>query len=270
MKIAVVTFECDPGKCRRLSFPNKRKYCQQHGYTFVSGRKRLLTDRPASWSKLAYVLRAMPAHDWVFWSDADSLIIATDRRLEELIDPSYDFIVSMDAKGLNMGQFLAKSCSWTKHLLQSLIDYPHKQRQRTPHRVLHQKHWEQRALKLMIATEPWRSQFEEHAAVYPYHDPRNFNTWPRHATKDTFLVHYPGKQRDYWGQDLKELKMNDEKLEHVKRRWMREIYDRPEDVDRDSSYVWEGLLLGFLLGAGVPLNQSLEIARGAPGNGWEL
>ena len=35
MKIAVVSFECSPANDREISFPNKQRYCDKHGYDFI-------------------------------------------------------------------------------------------------------------------------------------------------------------------------------------------------------------------------------------------
>ena len=44
------------------------------------------------------------------------------------------------------------------------------------------------------------------------------------------------------------------KLEDLQKRWKDEVYDKADEVDVEGLFVWKGLLLGFLLGAGVPLD----------------
>lgn len=65
-------------------------------------------------------------------------------------------------------------------------------------------------------------------------------------------------------------RMTDEELQEIKDRWHKEVWDRSAKVDTGRRFNWEGVLLGFLLGAGMPLTQADEIAIEAPQNGWEI
>ena len=64
--------------------------------------------------------------------------------------------------------------------------------------------------------------------------------------------------------------MNAKQLKAIQERWQSEVFDKPDDIDSEGRYVWEGVLLGFLLGAGVPLEQAENIAIQAPRNGWQV
>lgn len=64
--------------------------------------------------------------------------------------------------------------------------------------------------------------------------------------------------------------MTKRELQKIQDRWHAEVYDKAEAVDPHDDYTWDGLLLGFLLGAGVPLQQADDIVVGAPTNGWKL
>lgn len=48
------------------------------------------------------------------------------------------------------------------------------------------------------------------------------------------------------------------------------IYSKGAEVDPHDDYIWEGVLLGFLLGRGLPLSMAQSIARGAPHNDWSI
>ena len=56
----------------------------------------------------------------------------------------------------------------------------------------------------------------------------------------------------------------------IKDRWMDEVYGNAGYLDPYEDYVWSGVLLGFLIGAGVSADEAQAIAEGAPGNGWEI
>lgn len=58
--------------------------------------------------------------------------------------------------------------------------------------------------------------------------------------------------------------MNDEELQEIARDWRREVFDQSDEIDPDNQYDWSGVLTGFLMGRGIPLWQSLEIAANAP------
>ncbi len=80
------------------SIENKRKYCEKHGYDFICIKKSLDKNRPIPWSKIKLLSNIFKTkkYKWVFWTDADSLIMNFNIKLEELIDNNYDFIVSGD------------------------------------------------------------------------------------------------------------------------------------------------------------------------------
>ncbi len=64
--------------------------------------------------------------------------------------------------------------------------------------------------------------------------------------------------------------MNAMDLHKIKDRWIEEVYDKADEVDPGEDYIWSNLLLGFLMGAGLPLAESYDIVLGAPENGWPI
>ncbi|MBA3721548.1 MAG: class I SAM-dependent methyltransferase [Parachlamydiaceae bacterium] len=119
-------------KIVNLSVENKNSYCQQHGYDFICGKESLDPSRPIQWTKIPLILKAMenPSYKWIFWTDADSLIMNLATPVEELIDEKYNFIIAKDFNGINAGQFLIKNCDWSKEFLKNIyahtecIDHP--------------------------------------------------------------------------------------------------------------------------------------------------
>lgn len=113
-EIAVVTLAVgeDFKDIVKIGIENKRNYCQQHGYDFICISESLDINRPIVWSKILAVLNLMKnkEYKWIFWSDADALIMNLATRLEELIDDDFDFIISKDLNGYNAGHFLIKNC----------------------------------------------------------------------------------------------------------------------------------------------------------------
>jgi hypothetical protein len=58
--------------------------------------------------------------------------------------------------------------------------------------------------------------------------------------------------------------MNEEELQEIAKDWRQDVFDHAEEIDPDNHFVWDGLLIGFLLARKVPLWQALEIAANAP------
>lgn len=106
---------------------SKRLYCERHGYDFICGQENLDPSRPLPWSKIKILQKVMenPNYKWIFWTDADSLIMNQAIKLEDLIDEKYNFIVTKDPNAMNTGQFFIKNCAWSRDLLVKVYnDHP--------------------------------------------------------------------------------------------------------------------------------------------------
>ena len=101
------------------SYDNKAAYCERHGYRFHAYTESLDTSRPIPWSKVLIILEIMedPDCEWVFWTDADSLIMNSKIKLKYFLDDRYDMIVASDFNGINTGQFFIRNCKWSKDFL---------------------------------------------------------------------------------------------------------------------------------------------------------
>jgi hypothetical protein len=120
-----------------LAVENHRRYCERHGYRFISDVP-VAADRPACWAKLPAMLDALEHHRWVLWADSDTLIFDPLRRLEDLCDPAFDLIVTSHdeffrlrgiprAEGLarmpiNTGVFLLQATPWSRDFLRRAYD----------------------------------------------------------------------------------------------------------------------------------------------------
>lgn len=60
------------------------------------------------------------------------------------------------------------------------------------------------------------------------------------------------------------------KLQKLQDRWHKEVFNRGKEIDSGNIFNWEGILLGFLLGAGLDLETAEEISIYAPNNGWKV
>jgi hypothetical protein len=89
-----------------VSFATKSKelYAKRYGYDYIVATEKLDTcygneqKRPleCAWTKLALISRILQNYDWVFWTDADSVILNFDTKLEEFLDEKYDIIAASE------------------------------------------------------------------------------------------------------------------------------------------------------------------------------
>ncbi|MEM7175922.1 MAG: DUF273 domain-containing protein [Chlamydiota bacterium] len=186
---------------------SKELYAKKHGYDFFVATQKLDTsfgikakvDLAPAWSKLALVAKILENYDydWVFLSDADSLILNLSMKLETLIAEDFDVILcteqpidglaspfSADKIYLNSGQILYKNCPFSKQLLKSAWQkYPNNQ----------PGFWDQKALISTLLEMP--PEESKRVLVQPS---RAFNLDPYYYRPGDFLVHMWG----YHGENL--------------------------------------------------------------------
>src|SRR5215212_12264484 len=109
MRIAVVTlFTPEIAEMGEFTAANKAAYCAKQGYDLFVHRNSLDPWRPPSWSKVPALLEVLPRYDWIFWTDADAMVLNHDVRLESFLDEQAELIISRDRWGVNMGQFFLR------------------------------------------------------------------------------------------------------------------------------------------------------------------
>lgn len=106
-----------------ISCRNKFAYCERHGYSFHVLR-HLVADPPASYSKLPFLLRLLPLHDWLLWIDADALVMNYRRRIEEFLDERRSLIAGEDWNGIQSGVLFIQHSPWSLSLLERAIAVP--------------------------------------------------------------------------------------------------------------------------------------------------
>jgi len=122
MKIAIVTLCIGPDYTRAMEpgFKSKRDYAAKHGYDFILGGEEFWDrTRPIPWSKIPFFLSVLDKYDWIWFSDADSVVTNPDIRLEDLISRIFgpsstgkDAAWWLDGCGnINSGQILARGSS---------------------------------------------------------------------------------------------------------------------------------------------------------------
>jgi hypothetical protein len=186
-RVAVVT-GYDPGYAGvgEVSRANKEAYCRRHGYRFVCRTGGFDPARPPAWSKVRFVLDELGRADtdWVFWSDADAVVMDPSVPVTRFVQDSADLVLSGDpAHGINTGHLLVRNTPWAAGFLSRVWD-------RTE--FLHHPFWENSAVVRLYAEDP---EVRRRAAVVPN---KLFNGFPHpgggYAAGD-FLVHLAGVRR---------------------------------------------------------------------------
>jgi hypothetical protein len=108
-----------------FSWKNKQDYANKHGYSLFDESEQVDKSRPPGWSKILATRRLLKEENcsWVFWLDADTVIMDSDRRVEEFIpsDPTKDFVITSDLNNTkyNNGVWLIRNSEWGHDFLDS-------------------------------------------------------------------------------------------------------------------------------------------------------
>lgn len=126
MNITVVTlFDSAIADWARPIAEQKRQYCAKHGYKFVCHEKVLDPSASAHYSKMPAILDAFndPDCEFVFWTDADSIILDHEQKLEEFIDPNFFLIMPTDITGHSTSNFFIRNSEWARRLVEQWRDF---------------------------------------------------------------------------------------------------------------------------------------------------
>lgn len=139
--IAVVTLAVgkDYEEAVAPGIENKRQYCEKHGYDFIFSNEWIDLSRPIPWSKIKLLQEVLKNENykWIFWTDADAIIMNHGIKLEDIIDDQFDFIITHDCHTYNSGNFLLKNSEWSKLFLEKI--YAHEE-------SIHHAWWENHAI----------------------------------------------------------------------------------------------------------------------------
>lgn len=87
-----------------LTWQNKQAYADKYGYFLFDESHHLDRSRPPSWSKIKAAKRLLLEEgcDWVWWLDADTVIMNSNKRVEDFLPSSsepQDILLSRDHSG---------------------------------------------------------------------------------------------------------------------------------------------------------------------------
>jgi predicted O-methyltransferase YrrM len=230
-EIAVLTMAIgkEYASCVQLAIQNKQAYCQSHGYDFYCLDHCLDEARPAAWNKILFIQEILKNNNyqWVFWTDADSLIMNLATPLESFLDERYNLIITRDKNGVNSGQFFIKSCPWSLALLNDV--YAHDEFKEHPW-------WENQALVSELA------QREDYRCLTKIVPQRMFNSYASEiqgsdpsVTFQTgdFIIHFAGVR-------------NERKLKSLLRFYNHYVINEPMMISLDRYLCMNGYTLTHL------------------------
>ena len=91
-------------------FKNNKAYAEKHGYDWKEYWSVKDESRPPAWSKIKYIEETLSqGYDWVFWIDADAVIMNHSIDFAKFLDDNYDFILCKDAFSWNTGAWFIKN-----------------------------------------------------------------------------------------------------------------------------------------------------------------
>ena len=115
-----------------ITNPSKEEYCKIHGYDFIC--KTDLTHNHKNdigWEKIKIINEYIDQYDYIFYVEADAIIMNQTIKIENLIDENYDIFVSINKRvpeeryEINCGTLLVKCSSWSKQFMLDLYSKKH-------------------------------------------------------------------------------------------------------------------------------------------------
>lgn len=105
----------------RLTHPNKVEYASLWGYsTFLPVYQGAEVDH--GFGRLQYCLDRLPHCDWLWYLDADTLIMAMNSPIEKFCYPDADLVACWDENGFQSGSMLMRNCSRMEYFLQDVLE----------------------------------------------------------------------------------------------------------------------------------------------------
>ena len=174
----------NPTVCE-IASRNKLEYCLRHNYSLHLVKHSLVDDRPTVWSKIPLISNLLNLHDWIFWADQDCLFMNFNIRLEDIIDPAYEMVITQDMYGLSAGNFFIKKGDWAKELFERAWREVEQCRD----------HWgqEQLAMELTLQNFPHlnaKVKYVPQNQICSYHNVELTEEYRSYMTGD-FIVHFP-------------------------------------------------------------------------------
>ena len=100
-------------KAMAICTKTQEDHAAKHGYTRITDESCWDPSRAHSWSKIPLLQKYLHGHDYLFWLDADVMIMNPERKIEDFIKllPDDKFLfIGRDLNNLNAGIFVLRNC----------------------------------------------------------------------------------------------------------------------------------------------------------------
>lgn len=122
MKIGIATICTDEVKdYGKLFLEQLTPYAQRHGYGLHVESQKPDQDRHILLNKYVLLRSIIDDYDWVFWTDVDCYLESPQIRLESLLIPEAELIMSSDLGSVNAGHLLLRNCPRGKRFLDDMM-----------------------------------------------------------------------------------------------------------------------------------------------------
>lgn len=106
----------------KITTQSFKDYCDINSYDFIIKDSNFTPGRTIGWTKFEIFLENLNKYDWIFYLEADSMIMNETIRLENLVDNNYNIIISQTSDGgLSCGPMFIKSSDWSKEFCKKML-----------------------------------------------------------------------------------------------------------------------------------------------------
>lgn len=214
MKICVASIATpDMNELTEITWSNKIDYCRKHNY---HGILQSQTWNYLGFDKIIFIDNLLNSnqYDWILWVDNDTLFTNFNKKIEDIIDDNYDFIICADYSGdVNAGVFLVKNSTKGKNYISLLktkmyeLQYKNKFLFGEEQTAIHAT-YKLDSLKDTIKIIPQKIM-----NAYPYSDvyghPNGLNDWlgvNGNWEQGDYIIHIPGFGPDLFHKRLEHFK----------------------------------------------------------------
>ena len=184
---------------------NCREYCTIHNYEFHI-KKDNFGLKHLGFEKIRLLLELLKTdkYDWIYWRGADTLITNFQIKLENLIDPNYHFLISLDVHGINSDSLFIKNSPQGIKLFEDILSYsntsPEEQlvinylyeNNQDIIKLVPQKLMNSYNYSLYTSEEPWNVYGVQHECILNQDQLGYYGGWDI----GDFLLHWPGIRND--------------------------------------------------------------------------
>ena len=122
-KLAIISHYNDAYKeLGEMTRTNKQTYAIKHGYDCIVYNYDLQHAWSPMWNKVHVIKRHLGDYEWLFWSDADALILNYEISLEQFLDDQYVIIIAADHNGINSGNYFIKNTPFAHEILNRMLE----------------------------------------------------------------------------------------------------------------------------------------------------